>query len=186
MYLLYLDESGNEDDPRDRHFVLGGAAIFERTTYFLSRDMDTVQSDHFPGRAPVVFHASAIRSGKVFWRGVEKETREIVLKDIAVTIAAANDPGLVLFAAVVEKNDEVFGEEAVRRATEEVINRFNIFLKRRKDDHDDEQRGLLIFSKGRFDARAKLWVRSFRSVGTQWGNIKNLSDNPFFAPMQGY
>jgi len=26
MYLLHLDESGNEDNPADRHFVLGGAA----------------------------------------------------------------------------------------------------------------------------------------------------------------
>lgn len=26
MYILYLDESGNPDDPSVRHFVLGGAA----------------------------------------------------------------------------------------------------------------------------------------------------------------
>ncbi len=30
MYLLYLDESGNENDPNDRYFVLGGVALFER------------------------------------------------------------------------------------------------------------------------------------------------------------
>ena len=34
VYLLYLDESGNESDPSDKFFVLGGAAVFERVTYF--------------------------------------------------------------------------------------------------------------------------------------------------------
>ena len=37
-------------------------------------------------------------------------------------------------------------------------------------EHDDPQRGLLIFSEGRFDARAKLWVQGEVSsaVRTQW------------------
>jgi hypothetical protein len=30
MYLLYLDESGNENDPSNRYFVLAGLALFER------------------------------------------------------------------------------------------------------------------------------------------------------------
>lgn len=30
MYLLYVDDSGEESDPNINHFVLGGFAIFER------------------------------------------------------------------------------------------------------------------------------------------------------------
>ncbi|MFN2446990.1 MAG: DUF3800 domain-containing protein [Vicinamibacterales bacterium] len=52
MYLLYLDESGNPDDPADKHFVIGGIAVFERVTFFLSKDVDSIQEKHFPGRPP--------------------------------------------------------------------------------------------------------------------------------------
>lgn len=48
MYILYLDESGNENDPNDRYFVLGGVALFERQTYFLAQGIDEVQRRHFP------------------------------------------------------------------------------------------------------------------------------------------
>lgn len=40
MYLFYIDESGNEDDPADRHFVLGGTAVFERVSFFLAKAFD--------------------------------------------------------------------------------------------------------------------------------------------------
>ena len=41
MYLLYLDESGNENDPNDRYFVLAGLALFERQTYFLAQAFES-------------------------------------------------------------------------------------------------------------------------------------------------
>ena len=66
MYLLYLDESGNENDPADKHFVLAGAAVFERNTFFLSRALDELQTKHFPGLQPIPFHVSEIRSGRNF------------------------------------------------------------------------------------------------------------------------
>lgn len=64
MYILYLDESGNPDDPSDRHFVLGGAAVFERVAHFLTRSLDEVQTKYFPGLEPIDFHAAEIRSGR--------------------------------------------------------------------------------------------------------------------------
>ena len=73
MYLLYLDESGNESDPADKHFVLAGAAVFEQTTFFLGKRLDDLQAKHFPGLPPVAFHASEIRSGRGFWRKVEEK-----------------------------------------------------------------------------------------------------------------
>lgn len=97
MYLLYLDESGNPDDASDRHFVLGGAAVFERTTYHLSQDIERIQETHFPGVQPIEFHAAHIRSGKGFWRNIEREKRNVLLGDIAETIKNSNNPGVVLF-----------------------------------------------------------------------------------------
>lgn len=181
MYLLYLDESGNADGPGDRHFVLAGAALFERTCFFLSHAFDQIQARHFPGLPPLDFHASPIRSGRDFWRTVTPEIRADVLRDIGIAIHTANNPGLVLFGAVVEKTDTLYGEDAVKRATAECCRRFDLFLARRHFDEDDTQRGLVIFAEGRFDQRAKVWVKNFRKLGTEWGILRNLSDIPYFA-----
>jgi hypothetical protein len=89
-------------------------------------------------------------------------------------------PQVVLFAAVIEKDERVHGEEAVRRATEEICRRFDIFLMRKHHD-GDSQRGLLVFAESSYQKRAKLWVRDFRELGTTWGVLNNLSDIPYFA-----
>jgi len=183
VYLLYLDESGNESGPSSRHFVLGGLAIFERVTFFLNSEVEELQARHFPRREPIPFHASPIRSGKGFWRNITRERREEILAGLAQILSEANQPGVVLFAAVIEKSDKLYGDKAVEFATEQICSRFNIFLKRRENDHNDTQRGLLIFSEGRFDKRAKLWVRDFRDLGARWGTLTTLSDIPYFASM---
>lgn len=124
MYLLYLDESGNENDPIDRFFVLGGLALFERQTFFLAQALEAVQEKHFPNHQPIPFHASEIRSGRDFWRKVAPETRQAVLQDVCNAIAAAPAKGRYLFATAVEKTKEVWGEQAVEKATEEICRRF--------------------------------------------------------------
>ena len=185
MYLLYLDESGNENDARDRYFVLAGLALFERQIHYLNERLERVQENYFPNRPPIPFHASAIRAGRRFWRSVSKEKRQDILNDVITAITATDDHGgLRLYAAAIEKDSELYGEHAVEVATEQVCKRFDTFLTRRYLEHHDPQRGLLIFSEGRFDARAKLWVREFRRRGTQWGSINNLADIPYFAPMK--
>jgi hypothetical protein len=180
MYLLYLDESGNPDSRSESHFVLAGAAVFERVTYHLSCEVDEVQSRHFPGAAHVDFHASPIRSGKGAWRKVPRHTREAVLGDLGSVIAQASGPGVVLFGAVIDRRVAATGEDAVRRATEQCCRRFDLFL-RRKTEAGEPQRGLIIFAEGRYDQRAKLWVTEFRQLGTAWGTLRYLSDIPYFA-----
>lgn len=182
MYLLYLDESGNPDDAADRHFVMGGVAVFERQTFYLTRALDTLQAKHFPGTPPVDFHATQIRSGRGFWRGVDPAVRTYLLQDIGQALALANNPGVCLFTAVVEKHAGLHGEDAVKCATEEICRRFDIFLTRRANEHDDKQRGLLVFADSHYQQRAKIWVRGFRELGTQWGVLHNLSDIPYFVP----
>ena len=96
-----------------------------------------------------------MRAGKGFWRGVKEEEREQLVREICEAIRDANAPGMALFAAVVEKDAQLWGEAAVEHATEQVCNRFDHFLRRRHAGGNDPQRGLLIFSEGRFDKRAK-------------------------------
>jgi Protein of unknown function (DUF3800) len=181
LYVLYLDESGNPDNPADRHFVLGGAAVFEQTTFFLSRDFDNLQRKHWPTSQPIEFHASPIRSGKGFWRSVPAAERETVLDELGLVIKNSNKNGVVLFAAVVEKDAKVYGEDAVKLATEQVVKRFDTFLTRCYQEQNNPQRGLLVFADSHYQKRAKLWVHGFRNLGTQWGVLNNLADMPYFA-----
>jgi hypothetical protein len=174
VYLLYLDESGNESDPADKFFVLGGAAVFERVTFFLAQSPEDIQTKHFPGLPPVEFHASPIRTGKGFWRGIPEDKRLELLDDVAGAIATANEPGVVLFAAAIEKSAALYGENAVLQATEQILSRFDRFLANR-NDAGDPQRGLVVFAEGRFDKRAKVWVNEFRQLGTRWGVLRNLA-----------
>jgi hypothetical protein len=113
MHLLYIDESGNPHDPTDRFFVISGVSVFERTTFYLSRDLEALQTKYLPGSPPVEFHAAPIRSGTGFWRRIDKVTRDSILVDIAAVIANANR-GLVLFAAAIEKDATIHGEEAIK------------------------------------------------------------------------
>lgn len=182
MYLLYIDESGNENDPNDRYFVLAGIALFERQTYFLTEAIERIQETHFPRSQPVHFHASEIRSGRQgFWRKVPSNKRDTILSEVGSAIQRSPDSGRILYAAVVEKDNELWGERAVEVATEQLCNRFDIFLQRKFHEEQDPQRGLIVFSEGRFNARAKIWVTGFHQRGTQWGAITNLADIPYFA-----
>jgi tetraacyldisaccharide-1-P 4'-kinase len=137
MYLLYVDESGNENDANDRYFVLAGIALFERQTFFLTKAVDDVQRAYFPDHQPIAFHASEIRSGRRLWRMVPEATRALVLAELVAQIRRLSDRRRVLFAAAVEK------------VTEEVCRRFDILLQRRFHNFNDAQRGLIIFSEGR-------------------------------------
>jgi hypothetical protein len=182
VYLLYLDESGNEDNPEDRHFVLAGTAVFERQPHWLTQRLDAIQSRHLPGKPPTPFHATNLRSGKGAWRAVDSAVRAMVLSEIADAICSTPPEHLHLFGSVVEKTDVIHGDEAVRIATQEVLKRFDNFLIR-EHKRGNTQRGLLVFAEGRFTRRLKVWVREFREMGTEHGLIHNLSDIPFFVSM---
>jgi hypothetical protein len=181
VHLLYLDESGNPNDPADRHFILAGVCVFERVTYFVSEDMERLQSALFPDTEPLEFHANEIRAGKGFWRSRQPDERQAALDGLRDVILKAHKPGLRLFAAVVQKRADCYGDEAVKRATEIMCQSFDHHLKQCYQVKKDPQRGLLVVAQSRFDDRSKLWVRDFRKLGTQWGTIDNLADTPLFA-----
>jgi len=124
-----------------------------------------------------------MRTGKGFWRSIPEAKRLEVLDDVAGVIANANEPGVVLFSAAVEKSSALYGEDAVLHATEQILSRFDRFLAKRSE-LGDPQRGLVVFAEGRFDKRAKVWVKEFRQLGTRWGVLKNLSDIPYFASVK--
>jgi hypothetical protein len=181
MYVLYLDESGNESDPKDRHFVLAGLAVFESQIHFLSEALDRLQNKYLPGYEPIPMHASPMRKGRDFWRNVPAETRETMVGEIGDILSAADKRRVVLFAVAVEKSATLHGEDAVQLAVEEMCGRFNMFLSRLHKD-GDTQRGFLVFAEGRFHQRARTWVKTFRRSGTKIGAIRNFAEDlPYSA-----
>ena len=63
MYLLYVDHSGELASLNDKHFVMAGAAIFERQVYHLKKALDELQQTLLPEiTGPVELHASQIRN----------------------------------------------------------------------------------------------------------------------------
>lgn len=180
MYVLYLDESGNESNPADRHFVLAGVAAFERQIHFLSEALDAIQSRHLPGYEPIPFHASPIRKGKDFWRKVPQDKRQLILMEVGEVLAKSDPRGVVLFGVAIEKSAACHGEAAVQLAVEEICGRLN-FVLARMHRGGDTQRGLLVFAEGRFDQRARTWVKTFRRTGTRIGSIRNFAEDLPYA-----
>lgn len=181
MYLLYIDESGNAYDAGDRHFVMAGLAVFERRTYWMQREAEFIKAKHFPTAPPVDFHAQPIRSGTGFWRRVQEDVRRAVLTELGQVIAGAPQAEVVAFGAVVEKNEAIHGEGAIRLALEQVTKRFDTLMAR-KAKRGNPQRGLIVLAQSQYEQHAKAWLNEFRGLGTQWGVLKNLADIPFTVP----
>lgn len=177
LYLLYLDESGNESEANDQYFVLAGIVLFERQTYYLSERVEAIQKKYFPSHQPITFHLTNIQAKKGLWRKTSESLRQAVITELIDAIVNTVDQGRLLYAVAVEKNATLWGEDAVEAATEEICSRFNLFLQRCHHE-GNTQRGLLVFAEGRFDRRAKVWVHNFRRRGTTWGSINNLADIP--------
>lgn len=165
--------------PADK--ILGGAAVFERVTYFLSSELDSVQHRHFPGprrssstpRRCAQGEASGATSNGVNGRSsLRRSSASSQRRTIPVSFSS---PPLSRKPTACTGRRQCGGLH-----TEEICGRFDIFLKRRYAA-GDAQRGLLVFAEGRFHQRARLWVRGFRELGTQWNVLRNLSDIPYFA-----
>jgi len=180
MYLLYLDESGQQ---QGKYFVLAGAAVFERQTYWIADELKKIETRYVPGVAqPVELHASAIRGGKEHpWDGLSKEDRYALLDAVYGVIAEAN---LVLFAVAIEREwvAPKEKEEEYAFAFESITQRFDGFLKRKFREDSDRQRGIIIIAQSEFQTRIEtLAQKIIKDGGTRWGELRNLAEIPLFT-----
>lgn len=182
MYLLYLDESGNPKE-QSEHFVVAGAAIHETTTHYLRQRLDSLQHAFVPEIVrEVEYHSQHIMSGRNEWRRVPKLARIQLLDAIGEEILKVKRGKIILFAAIIDKDRDTYGKDAVHRAVEEVCGRFDIFLTRPYHQKREPQRGFILFDQGNYDELVRALVGEFRDTGTKWSKIRNLSDVPFFGP----
>ena len=181
MYLLYLDESGTHDDAS--HLIVGGLALFERSTFWLKKELDQVVERYFAdGGRDVHLHASSL------WTpdgthvdgplgSLSAEERRALARD-AYRVLSENDGG-PLFATAVKKS--AVDRDPYEVAFEDLISRFDRFLARRHAQ-GDRQRGLIVVAKSNYEAGLRRFGRQLYHHGTRWADLRNMADLPLFAP----
>lgn len=180
MFLLYLDDAGTVESADQRHFVLSGVCLFERQVHFLSKEMDNLAALICPEDPErLEFHGSHMLPGKGFWRSIKDRTLRREHVKSALATARQLQGHLALFGVVVEKA-AVAGEDPVEYAFEQIVSRFDTFLKR-QHRKGNTQRGLIILDKSTMETRMQTLARDFRKNGSRWGSVTNLADVPMFV-----
>jgi hypothetical protein len=177
VYLLYVDESGLVTDSRQRHFVLAGVSVFERTPHWIEAELDAIAA-RFDAYEPksIELHGSPMRTGAKRWRRVPFEDRDQAIKDALQVVASKN---CRLFGAVLDKA-RFSGQDVTQVAFEQVSSRFDQYLGR-LHKQGDTQRGLILFDKCSVERRIQTMAREFKSTGHTFGRLRNLAEVPVFV-----
>lgn len=96
----------------------------------------------------------------------------------ALKIFLASHPSNRLFASVVKKA-AVSPADPVEFAFEQLASRFDHYLGR-LHKAGDSQRGIIIFDKSTYETTIQSLATDFRTIGHNWGVIRNLSEVPLF------
>ncbi len=178
MNLLYVDESGSTIDPKQIFFVLAGICIFERQGYWISEELDKIAARFNPGDPnSVELHGSPMLNGRAFWRQFPLPDRIKAIKDSLEVLAKSNASHRV-FACVIRKS-VVSPKDPVEVAFEQVVSRFDYYLKRLHKS-GDTQRGIIIFDKSTYETTIQTLATDFRKIGHTWDVLRNLAEVPLF------
>jgi len=175
VYLLYADESGAAGDRHQRFFVLAGIAVFDRQTWWLSRELEKLANHLFPHQPEVELHGNHILQGKGIWRSLPVRTRIAAYQD-ALGLIKRQMP---LFGVGVERAS-LAGHDPVEYAFEQLCSRFDMYHGRHFKRRGDPQRGLIVFDKTSYETSLQGLAAGFRTVGHRFGKVRNLSEVPLF------
>lgn len=74
-------------------------------------------------------------------------------------------------------------EEPYYRAFEDLVSRFDLFLRRiNSQSGGPEQRGIIAVAESSYRDNLEVLVERFRGGGTRWGQVRALAEVPFFLP----
>jgi hypothetical protein len=96
----------------------------------------------------------------------------------ALRVFATSHASNRAFGVAVRK-EAVSPRDAVEFSFEQVFSRFDQFLMRLHHSHDT-QRGMIIFDKSNAETPIQRLATDFRSIGHQWGVVRNLAEVPVF------
>ena len=182
MYVLYLDESGTHTDAR--HFVLAGVCIYETNAYWAADQLDRIQSSYFPDYDDSVhFHATslfAMENDSIPFplNQLDRRTRlELLLELYEVVFKLYG----TFFAVVIDNSYLMGGEDPYEHALEQIHSRFDRFLGRIYRERGQRDKGLIVIADSQYRERLEVLSRQLAKEGTQWGELRNMFDVPFFA-----
>jgi hypothetical protein len=179
MYLLYLDDAGSPKNPAEEYFVLGGLCVYEAQVDWFSRELDKLATPFNKNPEDVEFHASTIFSRREApWKSLVIDEARGLLKSV-LQVAATSYETTRLFACAIHKQSFP-GADPVALAFEDLCQRFDYFLSRRRQQ-GDQQRGMIILDRTTRETSLQQLSREFRKTGTRWGSLKNIADTPFFV-----
>ena len=182
LYLLYLDDAGSANNPLEDYFVLGGVCVFESQADWFTRELDLLAA-RFDPEDPyrVEFHASAIYARREApWKGFkDPEDARNVMRSV-LSLARDSCASSCCFACAIQKSTLQPGQDCVALAFEDPCRRFDLFLER-KNKQGERQNGLIILDRSTQETSLQRLSRDFRTVGTQWGQVRNLVDTPMFV-----
>ncbi|MFN0094440.1 MAG: DUF3800 domain-containing protein [Dehalococcoidia bacterium] len=177
MFIIYLDESGHPDA---RHFVLAGVALFETDTHPVAQSLDALQAKYLRGPEPVALHASILRGGAGQrndpYPSLTVEARRNLCTEVYQAISQS--PARIMAVAL----ERATVEDAYERAFEEIVNRFDLMLRRLVRQTGRAERGLIIAAESSYRQNLEVLARRIAREGTRWGRTRNLADIPYFAP----
>ena len=179
MHLLYLDDSGSAGNPNEEYLVLAGVSVFEAQAHWITQQLDELaQSIHPHDPHSVEFHASEIFGRRTEpWRGMSRDEATGVIRAVLAVLRNSYDSARA-FACAVHKLSYP-NQDPMELAFEDLCSRFNLYLNRLRSQ-GDRQRGLLILDESAHKTTLQRMAREFRTLGTQWGIIRNLADTPLF------
>lgn len=180
MYILYADDAGSVSNHTERHFVLGGIALYEAHAYFLQQALDGIANKSgLADPATLELHGNEILAGRKRWRAMRDRThRRQLIKD-ALQAAFDLKGDWRLFGVVIDKA-AVAPRDSTEYAFEQLCSRFDAFLQRKKFDGKN-QKGIIVFDKSTQETRIQSLTSTFRQDGHSWGKIRTLADVPFFV-----
>ena len=183
MHLLYVDDSGSVENPQEKHFVLGGVAVFERGIYHVIQALDEVVEKFGLGGSAhdIELHGTDMYGGRCApWRSLQRAERERFLLE-ALSVVRAQRSAVRLFGIAVDKA-HVAPKDPVEYGFEEICNRFNLYIRRTSNrDAADRQRGLIIMDESHHEQPLQSLARHFRVNGTRWGRLRTLAEVPLFV-----
>lgn len=185
MFLFYVDESGNPQNPNDDYFVLGSVAIYETKIYYLSKDFDAIQDKWFPNApGPIEFHSAKMlnRDGEP-WRSVDRKDCLLIMNDLCDAITKITEKGLYLFGVAVHIKSFP-SDNPVEKAFYELCGHIDAFINRTNLslDKKEKNRGLMILDSSRYKGHLdQLLLEYKKRGGTKFGRIYNIADAPTFA-----
>ena len=146
------------------------------------------QAKYFPElEEPIEFHASPLRPGgkgeAEKYNCLSTQQRLDLISEIFQVIR--NRRG-ILFGCVIEKTRIRDVNECYARAYEDIVSRFDLFIRRYNrnlnDINREEQRGFLAIAESSYRRHLEILSEKFMGRGTRWGQIHAIAEVPFFLP----